>query len=133
MERDKIERMLEAARWSPSCANSQPWRFVVVERDAPERAAFEESLDVGNSWARRAPVLIVAGAFQPEGLKVESREYLFLDAGLALMSLIYRGADQGLMVHPMAGWKDAPLRAALGIPDSFLPMAVVSVGYQGKS
>ena len=133
VERDKVERMLEAARWSPSCANSQPWRFVAVDQDAPERAALEEALDPGNAWARRAPVLIVAGAVRPEGIKVEAREYLFLDAGLALMSLIYRGVDQGLMVHPMAGWKEAPLRAALGLPESFAPAAVVAVGYQGKA
>jgi len=35
VETEKIERMLEAARWSPSCANRQPWRFVVVGADAP--------------------------------------------------------------------------------------------------
>jgi len=132
VERDKIERMLDAARWSPSCANRQPWRFVVVERDAPERPALDEALDAGNSWARRAPVLIVAGAVPSDGLTIESREYVFFDAGLALMSLLYRGADQGLLVHPMAGWKEAPLRVALGLPDSFAPLVVVAVGYHGK-
>jgi acyl-CoA thioester hydrolase len=50
---------------------------------------------------------------------------------MALMSLVYRGVDQGLLVHPMAGWKEAPLRAALGLPDAFAPMAVVAVGYAG--
>lgn len=132
VEHEKVERMLEAARWSPSCANRQSWRFVVVDRDAPERAAVEETLDAGNSWARRAPVLIVAGSSRPAGAVVESREYHILDAGLALMSLLYRGADQGLLVHPMAGWKEAPLRAALGLPDDFAPMAVVAVGYAGN-
>jgi len=133
VERDKIERMLDAARRSPSSANSQPWRFIVVERDAPERPALEEALDAGNSWARRASALIVAGAVPSEGLVIESREYVFVDAGLALMSLIYRGADQGLLVHPMAGWKEEPLRAALGLPDSFAPLVVVAVGYQGRA
>ncbi|MCL1925883.1 MAG: nitroreductase family protein [Syntrophorhabdaceae bacterium] len=132
VERDKVERMLDAARWSPSSANRQPWRFVVVEHDAPERLALEEALDAGNSWANRAPVLIVAGAVPSEGLVVESREYVLFDAGLALMSLLYRGADQGLLVHPMAGWKEAPLRDALGLPDSFAPLVVVAVGYHGK-
>ncbi|MGA8754565.1 nitroreductase family protein, partial [Candidatus Deferrimicrobium sp.] len=51
VEQEKIERMLDAARWSPSCANRQPWRFVVVGTDAPSRAAVEEALDAGNAWA----------------------------------------------------------------------------------
>jgi len=125
--------MLEAARWSPSCANRQSWRFVVVGRDAPARRAVEEALDAGNGWACRAPVLIVAGASGPEGAVVESREYHLVDAGLSLMSLLYRGVDQGLLVPPMAGWKEAPLRAALGLPEDFAPVAVVAAGYAGRA
>jgi acyl-CoA thioester hydrolase len=52
---------------------------------------------------------------------------------MALMSLLHRGVDLGLLVHPMAGWKEAPLRAALGLPEDFSPPAVVAVGYAGKS
>jgi len=133
VEPEKIERMLEAARWSPSCANRQPWRFLVVEEGSPSRSAVDESLDPGNAWARRAPVLVVAGALRGEGAVVETREYHLPDAGLALMSLLYRGADQGLLVHPMAGWREAPLRAALGLPEDFAPVAVVAVGYPGRT
>lgn len=133
VEMEKIERMLEAARWSPSCANRQPWRFVVVEADAPSRAAVEEALDEGNAWAKRAPVLIAAGARREDASVVESRDYFLLDTGLALMSLLLRAVDQGLLVHPMAGWKEGPLRAALGLPPDFTPAAVVAVGCAGRS
>jgi YbgC/YbaW family acyl-CoA thioester hydrolase len=133
VEPDKIERMLEAARWSPSCGNRQSWRFVVVDADSPSRAAVEEALDPGNAWARRAPVLIVAGARSQDGATVESRQYFLLDTGLALMSLIYRGVDQGLLVHPMAGFREGPMRAALGLPEDFTSAAVVAIGYPGPA
>ena len=132
VEPQKIERMVEAARWSPSCANRQPWRFVIVERDDPARPGLEESLDPGNGWAKRAPVLIVAGARREDAPVVESREYHHHDTGLATMSLLYRAVDQGLLVHPMAGWKEAPLKAALSMPEEFRPISVVAVGYPGR-
>lgn len=132
VEPQKLERMLEAARWSPSCANRQPWRFVVVERGDPSRPAVEESLDPGNAWAKKAPVLIVAGARRADGAVVEGREYSRHDTGLAVMALILRGVDQGLSVHPMAGWREEALRAAVGAPDDFRPIAVVAVGYPGR-
>jgi YbgC/YbaW family acyl-CoA thioester hydrolase len=132
VEREKIERMIEAARWSPSCANRQPWRFVIVEKESPTRHALEEALDEGNAWASRAPVLIVTGARKEDGSTVETREYFHHDTGLSTMSLLYRAVDQGLLVHPMAGWKEEPLKKALSLPEDFLPIAVIAVGYAGK-
>ena len=55
VEPEKIERMLEAARWSPSCDNRQSWRFVVVGSDAPERAG-------GGGGARPRELLGAPGA-----------------------------------------------------------------------
>lgn len=131
VEPGKIERMLEAARWSPSCANRQPWRFVVVGKEDPARRGLEEALDPGNGWAKKAPFLVVAGARRADGATVETRDYFHHDTGLAAMSLIYRGVDQGLLVHPMAGWREEPLKAAIGAPDDFLPISVAAVGYPG--
>jgi YbgC/YbaW family acyl-CoA thioester hydrolase len=132
VEPGKIGRMIEAARWSPSCANRQPWRFVVVEKGAPGRTALDAALDAGNAWAKNAPVLIVSGARKADAAVVESREYFLHDTGLATMSLLFRGVDQGLLVHPMAGWKEQPLKAALSLPEDFQPIAVVAVGYPGR-
>src|SRR4030065_223585 len=72
-----------------------------------------------------------AGARREDAAVVESRDYFLLDTGLAVMSLLYRAVDQGLLVHPMAGWKEGPLRAALGLPEDFTPAAGVAVGYAG--
>jgi acyl-CoA thioesterase FadM len=105
---------------------------VAVEKGDPGRPALEEALNRGNAWAKRAPFLIVSGARKEDGSLVESREYYLHDTGLATMSLLYRGADQGLLVHPMAGWKEAPLKAALSLPEDFRPIAVVAVGYPGR-
>jgi len=132
VEPEKIERMIEAARWSPSCANRQPWRFVIVGSSDPARPAVEEALNRGNGWAKKAPVLIVAGARKEDASVVESREYYHHDTGLATMSLIFRAVDQGLLVHPMAGWKEAPLKAALSMPEEFRPISVIAVGYPGR-
>lgn len=56
---DHVLRLLEVARWSPSSANSQPWRFVLVPRadvDAFGRAL--QTLHPANVlWAQHAPLL----------------------------------------------------------------------------
>lgn len=133
VEPEKIERMIEAARWSPSSGNRQPWRYVIVSKADPSRPALEEALTAGNAWAKRAPVLIVSGARRDDGTVRETREYFLHDTGMADMALVLRGVDQGLLVHPMAGWQEAPLKAALSLPDDFRPIAVIAIGYAGRS
>jgi nitroreductase len=39
VSREEIEAILEAGRWAPSGLNHQAWRFLVLRRDDPRRAA----------------------------------------------------------------------------------------------
>jgi nitroreductase len=59
---EQVLRLLEAARWSPSSGNGQPWYFVVVPH--ADMQAFERaigSLNMGNIvWAQHAPLLLLA-------------------------------------------------------------------------
>src|SRR5581483_12213783 len=62
VEREKIEALVEAFRWSPSTHNRQPWRLLLAE-SAATRADWDAALDPLNQvWAPRAPVkLTVVG------------------------------------------------------------------------
>lgn len=37
VERDRLEMMLEASNWAPTHGKTEPWRFVVMERDSIAR------------------------------------------------------------------------------------------------
>src|SRR3989337_2910366 len=37
VEDEKIQAILEAGRWAPSCGNSQPWEFVVVKDETAKQ------------------------------------------------------------------------------------------------
>lgn len=57
VEKEKIERVLEAGRRAPSWGNVQPWRFIVIQ----ERARIAELAQAagGQPQVTSAPVLIV--------------------------------------------------------------------------
>lgn len=71
VEREKIEKILEAGRWAPSGANSQPWEFVVVTDDETTTAIgdiyvefydeyYDPDFPVDNKrWHKEAPTYIV--------------------------------------------------------------------------
>ena len=58
VEKEKIEKVLEAGRRAPSWGNTQPWRFIVVR----DKARIEELAKIGASGQPQissAPVVIV--------------------------------------------------------------------------
>src|SRR5437879_3842304 len=59
VEPEKLRALFEAARWSASCFNEQPWRFVVATQAEPEDFARLLGLLVeqNQAWAKNAWVL----------------------------------------------------------------------------
>ncbi len=61
VENIKLFSILEAARWTPSSRNEQPWRYIVFTSDNPSRLLEAQSgLLESNSFAKQAPILICA-------------------------------------------------------------------------
>lgn len=132
VELSKLRSVLEAARWSPSGGNVQPWRFIVATQEEPEAYAMLASvLNPSNAeWAAKAPVLIltVAQMITPTG---RSNGHAFHDVGLATESMILQATALGLHAHPMAGFSVEKARELFGIPENYEPVTVIALGYLG--
>lgn len=135
VERDKLISLLEAARWSLSCFNDQPWRFVVGDRYADEKAwqqVFGSLTEKNRLWAGNAPLLIVATAASEFRHNGKSNRWAEYDTGAAAISICLQAGALGLSAHQMGGFDSEAIRKAVGIPDGFTPMAVIAVGYHGS-
>lgn len=134
---DVVVRLLEAARWAPSSANEQPWRFLVFDDRCPRaREQARSCLNDGNSWAKAAPVLVVTVAQEvwihrgnPPGQPHPGARY---DLGAATMALVLQAAAEGLVAHQMGGFDKDAAREQLGVPDDFAPVTMVAIGHPGR-
>ena len=128
-----LDRLIEKTRWSPSCANKQPWRYVFV-RETGQHSKFAAALAPGNEWAAKAPILIAVCAKEADDVtrNDDPVRYYQFDCGLGVMSLLLAAADEGLMGHAMAGYDAAAVHKALSIPAEYHVMCVVSLGYEGS-
>lgn len=128
IDRQMLGSLLEAARWTPSASNSQPWRFVVAPRGSQDFATILEHLTGANSlWAPHAAVLIVVCA-QTTNAEGEALKWAHYDAGQAAAHLSIQAESMGLSVHQMAGFRAEELHAALELPAALAPVTVVAVG-----
>jgi nitroreductase len=124
----EVEALLEAARWSPSAANSQPWRFAVVRRGTPEHAAVLDTLLPGNrAWADAASALVVAAA-ETVGPDGRPRTWAAYDTGQAVAHLTLQALHEGLAVRQMGGFDRDRLARLLDVGDSVTPLVVLAVG-----
>jgi nitroreductase len=126
-----LRRLFEAARWAPSSFNEQPWRFVVVT-DPARRDAVAEALVEGNSWARRAPVLVVVVVARKFSKNKRINKQAPYDTGGAVSQLVTQATALGLVAHQMAGFDAAVAVEKVHIPAGFEPFALMALGYWGE-
>ena len=134
VEREKLERVLEAARWSPSAFNAQPWRFLVATKDDPQE--YEKLLSVlleGNVvWAQHAPVLLLAVARLNAERDNQPNIWAQYDTGQAAAYLTFQAEAEGLAMHQMAGFSADKAREVYDIPEDYQPIAAIALGYPGE-
>lgn len=128
---DSMNRILTAATYAPSCANKQPWRFVVIDKE-PELSKVKESLAGGNYWAKKAPVVLLAATKEELDCRLsDQRDYALFDTGLAVMNLVLQATKEGLIAHPIAGFEPEPIKKDFGIPEDYTLITLVIIGYPG--
>lgn len=134
VDKETLDVILEKTRWSPSCSNNQPWRFVFVS-ESDQHARFMEALPRGNQWAGKAPILIaVTGRKEDDAVRDDDPVlYYQFGCGLAVMSLLLAATDHGLLAHPMAGYDARKLHEVLDIPPEYHIMCIVALGHPGPT
>jgi nitroreductase len=130
VSRADLMSLLEAARWAPSSANEQPWRYLVFEQSDPEALAkAHDCLAPGNAWAKAAPVLVLSVARLTFARNGRSNRHAAHDVGAATVSMALQATALGLWIHQMGGYDPAKARDYFGIPEDCEPMAMIAVGY----
>lgn len=133
VEEESLLSLFEAARWSPSGGNTQPWSFIVVNHENQEvhQKLVETMTGQNPAWAKNAPTLVVAIA-KLNAQRPAFNRYAYYDLGQAVAHLNVQASALGLHIHQMGGFDTDKARELLGIPEGYEPMTVIAIGYFGK-
>ena len=159
VSRELIEQVLEAARWAPSPHGRQPWRFVVLTRQAVKEQLAES---MGDTWRRQlqmdgqseeivtlrmeksrqrilgAPVIIISclyledlDRYPDERRQADETTMAIQSIGAAIQNMLVMAFDLGLDT----GWMCAPLFCpeivceTLKLDTRLIPQALITLGY----
>jgi nitroreductase len=128
---DVVARFLTAATYAPSCFNWQSWRFMVInEKDQLQK--IQRALTDANYWVKKAPVIVaVATKLDLDCQLSDRRDYALFDCGLAVQNLILQAYKDDLYAHPLAGFDPLVVKEEFGIPEEYIIITLVAVGYPG--
>jgi nitroreductase len=124
VEREKLERILEAGRLAPSAKNLEPWHFIAVT-DPGKRKGLS-----GGTWAKfltQSPLVIVAC-----GDKKASPDWYAIDVALAVENMVLVATSLGLGTCCVGSFNEKDVKTTLKIPENFEVLVMLAVGYPGN-
>jgi len=134
IDKNIIMSLLEAARWSPSAFNEQPWRYVlgVKNEDSNFLKILESLVESNRIWAQNAPVLLACCSRRTFVLNNKVNPYSAYDAGQSIAHLTIQAISENIYVHQMAGFDKDVLRKNCNISEDYEILSVVAIGYVGS-
>jgi len=135
VEPDKLRQIMEATRWAASSYNEQPWRYLIATQDDPGHYETMLSclLEMNQSWARQAPVLLISFAKRHFTRSGADNRVALHDVGAASTTLALEALELGLFVHQMGGIDHDKIVQVYGVPEEFVPVAALALGYPGDA
>jgi nitroreductase len=122
--REKLERILEAARLAPSAGNIQPWHFIVV-MDANKRSRLAKAPFAG--FLKEAPVVIVGC-----GNQKASPRWFMVDVAIAMQNMVLAATAEGFGTCWVGSFNEDEVREMLKIPSDYRVVALLALGYSRR-
>lgn len=132
VEEENLLLLLEAARWSPSASNLQPWIFFVgIKGDEVYAKIMNVLVEFNQMWAPNAPVLILnCGKITVREENVPNGTWQY-DVGQAVAHMSIQAMEEGIYVHQMSGFDALKAADLFALPENVRAASVSAVGYTG--
>lgn len=130
VEEEKLQKVLEAARLSPSARNEQNWKFVVV-KDADTREKLTEA--IGQPFVREAPIILVCCGTEPNAIMRGGQPRYTVDLSIATAYMMLAAYEQGLGTCWLGSYDEKAVKKVLEIPEKVRVVSITPLGYPNES
>lgn len=139
VEPEKLERILEAARLSPSACNAQPWKFIVIDNPELAHKIGKATASLGmNKFAKDAPVHILiveesANITSMLGSHIKDKYFPLIDIGIASAHITLAAEAEGLGSCILGWFDEKTIKSLVGIPERKRLLLDITIGYPAKA
>ena len=131
VEKEKLLRILDAARLAPSASNRQEWRFVVVtDEEKRKRLAVAAR---NQKFVGTAPVVIACCAETDNHVMSCGQLCYPIDVAIAIDHLTLAAVAEGLGTCWIGAFVEEQAQEILGIPKNVRVVELLPLGYPAAS
>jgi nitroreductase len=130
VEEDKLRKILEAARLSPSANNRQEWKFIVVKNKETKKKLTKAAL--GQSFIGEAPIVIVACGTESKSIMACGQPAYTVDVSIACAFMILMAYELGLGTCWIGDFREDETKKILNVPEHIRVVAMIPVGYPNE-
>ena len=130
VEEDKLIKILEAAKLSPSASNRQEWKFIVVRNKETKKKLAKAAF--GQSFIGEAPVVIVACGTESKAIMSCGQPTHTVDVSIACAYLILQACELGLGTCWIGAFRQDEIKKILSVPEQAKVVAITPLGYPNQ-
>ncbi|NIA03272.1 MAG: nitroreductase [Nitrospirae bacterium] len=127
VEEDKLLRVLESGRLSPSAGNREERRFIVI-RDTNTRKLLSEAAS-NQKFVAEAPVVIAACSVEHEYVMACGQLAYTIDTAIAVDHMTLQAVEEGLGTCWIGAFDEQKVKEILHIPDDVRVVSLLPLGY----
>jgi len=131
VEDEKLLKVLEAARISPSARNVQEWKFIVV-KDQEIRAKLTNEA-ICQPFVGEAPIILVCCGKETSGLMKCGQPRYTIDVSIATAYMVLEAYELGLGTCWLGSFDENKVKEILDIPQEVRVVAMTPLGYPSES
>jgi nitroreductase len=127
IEKDQIERILEAARLAPSAKNRQEWRFVVIQKKETRQKMMEAAFN--QEYVGQAPAIVAVCTTNIDYRMPNGQLSYPIDLAFAAAHIVLQAVHEGLGTCCITTFDEQEVRDLLTVPFSMRVILLILIGY----
>lgn len=129
IEKDTLEKLLDAARWAPTASNQQRWRFVVVTDPSVKQLIRKFAPGI---FLMPAAFIVICVEKEPDAGRWDEDTYL-ADCAVAAQNIMLAAHEIGIGSCPALSYAKVAVQEILNLPEDIEPLLVITLGYPAES
>lgn len=133
VDNERLIKILEAGRLSPSARNTQPWKLYASVRSDVIKKINESFIALGRNlfFKNAGGVIAITEEPLPDGLTM-SRRYAEYDIGMCIMQICLEAESVGVGTCILGTFDEKAVKSALDIPEEKSVAMVICLGISAE-